>query len=297
MDLTKFTDLASLNLASPPKRVVSLVPSMTETWFDLGLGDTLVGVTDYCIHPADGVRRLPRVGGPKTIKPEVIRELGPDLILANCEENSLPGIEALHQLGLPVWLSFPKTVQDTITMLWQIVDLYRDLEAEKRVRVLEQALVWCQDALSEQTSFRYFCPIWQGEWGEGMWWMTFNQDTYPASLLSVFGGENVFADRERRYPLEADLGEQPAEPTAGRDVRYPRVSLAEIVAASPDVILLPSEPYEYTVQHTRQFVHWFADTPAGRARRVVWLDGTLLMWPGTRLGKALAEIPALLLSN
>ena len=81
--------------------------------------------------------------------------------------------------------------------------------------------------------------------------MTFNADTYAHDLLRICGGENVFAERERQYPLKADLGE--AEPmlpmiraSAGRDTRYPRVTMEEVEAAQPDVILLPSEPFQFT---------------------------------------------------
>ena len=82
---------------TPPKRIVSLVPSMTESLFDLGFGATVVGVTDYCIHPAEGLRGLPRLGGPKNPRLADLCALQPDLVIANPEENTRRAIEAAQK--------------------------------------------------------------------------------------------------------------------------------------------------------------------------------------------------------
>ena len=97
-----------------PQRVVSLVPSYTESMVDLGFGANVVGVTDYCVHPQDSLLNIPRVGGPKNPRIEDILSLAPDLVLANQEENMLGDVEALEKAGIPVWVSFPQTVQEAL---------------------------------------------------------------------------------------------------------------------------------------------------------------------------------------
>jgi ABC-type Fe3+-hydroxamate transport system substrate-binding protein len=127
--------------------------------------------------------------------------------------------------------------------------------------------------------------------------MTFNQDTYIHDLLSVCGGENIFAERGRRFPLEADLGQAQPYPdddprVQGRDRRYPRITLDEVVQMQPDVILLPGEPYAFAEEHVETFAK--LDIPAARDKRIHLVDGPWLTWPGTRVAYALDNLPALL---
>ena len=100
----------ALHFHHPPKRVVSLVPSMTESLFDLGLGDVVVGITDYCIYPAELLKNLPRVGGTKDVSEDEILDLKPDFVIANQEENSRQLVEKLEAAGIRVWVTFPKSV-------------------------------------------------------------------------------------------------------------------------------------------------------------------------------------------
>ncbi len=281
-------------ITEPAKRIVSLVPSMTESLFDIGLGDRVVGVTDYCIHPADQVARLPRIGGTKNPDIDAILALNPDLIFVNQEENRLEDFQKLKAAGVPVWVTFPQTVQDVFNMLWAIMDVFHVTEMVPRVRLIEYQHDWI-NAISEQRDndgdvVKVFVPIWDDPL------MTFNADTYTHDLLRVCGGTNVFADRDRKYPLKVDLGEAGAIPAddprvQGRDTRYPRVTLAEVEAAQPDVILLPSEPYLFTEAHLPQFKA--LDVPAAKNDRIHLVDGTLLTWHGTRLAYALNDLPDL----
>ena len=101
--------LRPLQFDHAPRRVVSLVPSLTESLFELGVGDTVVGVTDYCIHPAERLAGLPRLGGPKNPDIAAIAALQPDLVLANWEENTRQAVEALER-GVPVWVTLPLSV-------------------------------------------------------------------------------------------------------------------------------------------------------------------------------------------
>jgi ABC-type Fe3+-hydroxamate transport system substrate-binding protein len=101
----------------------------------------------------------------------------------------------------------------------------------------------------------------------------------------------VFADRERRFPLDADLGLQKPETERQRDVRYPRVTVNEVIEAAPEVIFLPSEPYAFDEHDAVEIKRIFAKTPAVRDGRVHLIDGSLITWHGTRLALALAELP------
>lgn len=288
----------ALHFQTPPRRVVSLVPSLTESMFDLGLGDCVVGITDFCIYPAQGVAGLPRLGGPKTADLQAILNLQPDLVMANQEENSRELVESLEAAGIKVWVTFPKTLRQAMDVLWTIVGLYQSRGAAIRLETLELTLDWAEEAAKERSTWRYFCPIWQAlpEAGssEPAWWMTFNQDTYMSDLLRLMGGENLFATRERRYPLLADLSLTAAEPAAGRDTRYPRLALQEILAANPEVIILPDEPFGFDQSHQEHISALLAETSAVKNGKLLRIDGSLLTWHGTRLARALQELPGII---
>jgi ABC-type Fe3+-hydroxamate transport system substrate-binding protein len=282
-----------------PGRVVSLVPSTTASLLDLGLGDALVGISDYCVYPKEQVSGLARVGGPKSIRVADIIALRPDLVIANREENDRQSIEALAEAGAMIWLTFPTSVQAAINDLWTLANLFRSNLAMQQVDFLERAVEWAGRAAAEsadcQPAKRYFCPIWQDRLESGeRWWMTFNAQTYASDVLRILGGENSFGSRERRYPLEADLGMSAAEEPGKRDLRYPHVGLPEIIAAAPDIILLPSEPYAYGERDGAELSAVFAQTPAAQAGRIYTIDGTLITWHGTRLARALEELPEIL---
>ncbi|MBK8027877.1 MAG: ABC transporter substrate-binding protein [Chloroflexi bacterium] len=276
--------------STPPRRVVSLVPSVTESLFDLGMGDRLVGRTDYCVHPNGRVERVPAVGGTKNPDLDAIRALQPDLIIANQEENRPQDVDALRADGLTVWVTFPRTVRDAFNLLWTIMYGFEQPEHSEAVRQIERLADWLE-LMERPQPCRVFVPIWHDPW------MTFNRDTFAHDLLRLCGGWNVFADRERRYPLEADLGQLEAyaadDPrAAGRDTRYPRVTLAEIEASQPDVILLPSEPFAFGEKHLALFSS--LNVPAVHNGQVRLVDGSLLTWHGTRLARALTTVPDLL---
>lgn len=283
---------SDFSLDQPPQRVVSLVPSMTESLFDLNVGSRVVAVTDYCIHPADKLARLPRIGGVKNPNREQIIALQPDLVIANQEENRREDIEALRAAGIPVWVTFPRTVREAFNVLWEIMHIFDEGSLVERVRSLEWVCDWLERLdESREKLCRVFVPIWLDPL------MTFNADTFPHDLLRVCGGVNVFAERERLYPLKADLGlAQPYAPddprAAGRDTRYPRITLEEVEAAQPDVVLLPSEPFAFTEAHIPLFAA--LDMPAARNDAIRLIDGALLFWHGTRMGYAFNEIPSML---
>lgn len=279
-------------LTSAPKRVVSLVPSLTETLVAFGLADRLVGRTDYCMYPTGRVEHLPSVGGTKNPSLDQVRALRPDLVLASQEENTRAAVLTLQQAGMNVWVTFPETVAETLALLWDMVNLFRVPHLEPSITLLEKAAEWTELASANAQPVPVFCPIWRDPPDESYpptWWMTFNRHTYLHDLLRVCGAHNVFASRDRRYPLEADLDPAvPATPPGDRDTRYPRLTHAEVQAANPQLILLPSEPYPFSPTDQAAIQ---ADFPQAR---VEWVDGSWLTWPGIRLDLALRELPALI---
>lgn len=273
-----------------PQRVVSLVPSLTESLFDLDLGDRLIAITDYCTRPAGRVDALPKVGGTKN--PDIARiiSLRPDLVLLNDEENRREDAGALQAAGVPIWVTGPRTVFEALNLLWTLMDVFDHPVMVPRVREIERAYDYSLAASRAAEPVRVFVPIWRDPW------MTFNRDTYMHDLLRVCGALNVFADRERRFPLAADLGQ--AEPlpdddprVAGRDRRYPRITLDEVVAAQPDMVILPDEPYLFSDADADELRA--LDIPAAHHGRIVHIDGSLLTWHGTRVAYALRDLPSL----
>jgi iron complex transport system substrate-binding protein len=276
---------------TPPSRIVSLVPSMTESLFDLGFGDSVIGITDYCVHPADKVAALKKVGGTKNARVADILTLQPELVIASQEENTPAIVQALEAAGVLVWLTFPKTVDDTLADLRRLADIFQSGNAYLAVDMLEKSIEFARAVAADGERPRVFCPIWRDEQDGQPWYMTCNAETYTSDLLSVFGGENIFATRLRRYPLEADLKNEAGESPAERDTRYPRISLDEIRAAHPELILLPDEPFAFGENHLSELKSLLAETPAVQNGRIHLLDGSLITWPGTRLGKTLERLP------
>jgi iron complex transport system substrate-binding protein len=287
-------DAVLLRLDGPPRRVVSLVPSYTQSFFDLGFGSAIVGITDYCSHPAQKLHGITRIGGPHDFRVDAIRALSPDLVLANQEENGREGVLALMAAGLNVWLSFPQTVKELFFVLAEMVRMVGDGTAATRLRMLESSFEWAALG-AQQPAVRFFCPIWQDRGPDGeLFWMTFNRETYSSDLLTQLGGENIFAARTRRYPLGADLGKTPAEESSGRDTRYPRVRRDEVLAQQPEIILLPDEPFVFDAEAEEKICEQLAETPAVRKGRVYRFDGRWVTWCGTAIGEAIAELPDIL---
>ncbi len=283
------------SLPYTPQRVVSLIPSLTESLFELGLGNYLVGITDYCKFPLGKLDHLVRVGGVKDARIKDIINLNPDLVIVNQEENSKMLVEDLQSVGISVWVTFPKTVKQSLEILWKLLEIYHHRMGMASLRTIELTLEWVNSSREGKKSIRYFCPIWfEQRKGIMNWWMTFNHQTYSEDLLNYFKYENVFSHRERYYPLEADLGLVEPEENQLRDHRYPRVTLSEIIDSQPEVIILPDEPFPFDVSYQNLFYQIFKETPAAREKRIIVIDGSLITWYGTRLAHALRDIPPLL---
>ncbi|HKM99067.1 MAG TPA: helical backbone metal receptor [Candidatus Binataceae bacterium] len=264
-----------VEIESPPARIVSLVPSWTETLFALGLGDRIVGVTKFCAEPADRVASIKKIGGTKNPDLRAIFALAPDLIVANAEENRREDVERMRAHRLAVLTTYPRTVPGAVESLLKIGRaagcepeagaLARDIT--RSVSEIEADMgVWSKLRL------RAFCPIWKKPW------MAFNADTYAHDVLRMMGFNNVFA-------------------SAGE--RYPATTLEEAIERRPDVVLLPDEPYEFS---DRDVDELRTTLPPGLARRVLLVSGRDLHWYGMHmvaglksLAKRLARVRAAVL--
>ncbi|HEY6843496.1 MAG TPA: helical backbone metal receptor [Thermoanaerobaculia bacterium] len=191
-------------------RAVSLVPSLTETLFALGAGDDVVGITDFCIFPENLDR--PRVGGTKTPRIERIRELRPDVVYVNVEENLKKHAEEIAEFARVV-ATEPKTTGDVITLIEMLGANHRRQErAQELIDQLRTAN--CEP----RTSFTFVVPIWKKPW---MWC---GGDTYVSNLVESVGGRNLLREQ----------------------LRYPTIAIENVLALKPDIVFLPDEPYAFT---------------------------------------------------
>ena len=281
-----------VSLREPPARVVSLVPSDTYSLVRLGAGDRLVGRTRYCVAPVGDVEGVEIVGGTKDADVDRIVALQPDLVIANQEENTRTDILRLEAAGLRVLVSFPRTIEAGLAHLARLARALgaglREEPARSVVAEAYHAHRAAEGARLGRAPVRTFIPIWMDPL------MTVNEATFISDVLALVGAENVFAGRERRYPLAADLGKAGAlgpDRVGDRDVRYPRITLDEVVAAAPALVLLPDEPHAFSEADAAVF-RALAIPAAGRGA-VVFCDGKDLMWYGARSVEGLDRLRAL----
>ena len=265
----------------PPRRVVSLVPSDTLNVFAVGAGDRLVGRTRYCVAPEGRVEPIAVVGGTKDVDVDAVAQLEPDLILANQEENSRVHLEQLARMNLPVFVAFPRTVADGLAHLARLARI-AGTEEESRDLLRKGLETWRALNDDRQPAISAFVPIWM----EPL--MTINQDTFISDALALAGARNVFADRERRYPLQADLGNAEARPPGDRDTRYPRVTFEEVAGRSPEIVLLPDEPHSFSEADAQVF----RDRLPGA--QIAFCNGRDLSWYGAQSVDGLPRLRALI---
>ena len=282
----------AVQLPHAPQRLVSLVPSITEVLFSFGCGPQVVGITDYCMEPAAAVAAKTKIGGTKNPDIAAILALRPELVFAVAEENRRQDVEQLAAAGVSVYVFAPRTVCDGIDLLWRVADLV-DCRSEVagQIHAIEQDYAETVALVARHQRVRVFFPIWKDPY------MTINEDTYVHDVLQVCGGENIFAHRQRRLPLAADLGQRPeamSERSTERDRRYPRVTLEEMATLRPEVVLLPDEPYAFSAADMADFTP-FPEVPAVRDGRIFLIDGKMVSWYGPRIGRSLRTLRTLLL--
>jgi ABC-type Fe3+-hydroxamate transport system substrate-binding protein len=252
------------DFAAPPRRIVSLVPSWTETLFALGAGDSVVGVTEFCVHPAREVARAARVGGTKNPDVRAIAALRPDLVIANKEENRARDVAKLEAAGLRVFVTYARGVVEAVREMRALGRIVGRADAANAIgREVESRL---GDLAARAASRpRVAALVWRDPL------MVVGGDTFASDLIACAGGENPFASH-----------------SGGR---YPRIDKAALEAAAPDVLLLPTEPYRFEERDRRELLG--LDCPAARAARVHILEGELLSWYGPRMARALATLAEL----
>jgi len=255
-----------LALKHRPERIVSLVPSWTETLFALGVGRTVVGVTRFCVEPPE-TAPIPKVGGTKNPDTKAIVELRPDLVIANAEENRREDIERLRSSGIAVFTTFPRKISAAVESILKLGGVLGcEIEANAMARDVVRIVSEIETGLGAWTKlrFRVFCPIWKNPW------MAFNADTYAHDVLRMLGFNNIHA-------------------SAGE--RYPRTTLDEVLELRPDFVLLPNEPYEFGPKDVEELKPLL---PSALSRRVVLIDGRDLHWYGARMKSGLPALAALL---
>lgn len=253
---------ATVRLPRDARRIVSLVPSVTESLFTLGLGARVIAVTDWCIHPSDLPPALARVRGTKNPDVDAIVALAPDLVLANLEENREVDVRRLRERGVTVWVDYPRTVREAVLHLDGLARLgATDHARESVVEPVRAAAARAARATAARAPVHAFIAVWKDPW------MTLSRDTYAHDLLACAGIRNVFADATGRYP---------------------RVTLEDVAARDPQLVLLPDEPYRFTADDAAALAHGaLAGTRAARDGGVHVIDGTLAFWHGPRIAPAL----------
>jgi len=245
-----------INVPQPVRRVVSLVPSLTDLCFELEAGDRVVGVSDVCSEPRGKLDGIPRVGGEKRPSLEAIRALRPDLVLANKEENRRQDVDRLRDSGIAVFVSHPRTVDEGAELCLALGGM---LGTAPRARALAAEIRRARAAARQRglpAPVVAVVFVWRDPF------MTISGDTYGHDVLACIGGQNPFA---------------------GASQRYPKVTLEAVARQRPRLILLPDEPYAFSEQDAEQV------RGAIPGATVVRCPGRPLFWHGPRA----REIPAL----
>ncbi|MFT5042837.1 MAG: ABC-type Fe3+-hydroxamate transport system substrate-binding protein [Hyphomicrobiaceae bacterium] len=270
-----------------PARIVSLVPSLTETLLDWGLAKQVVGRTRWCTEPVALVSDIETVGGTKN--PDVARiiELAPDLVIVNKEENRVEDVRELEAAGIQIYVTHPCSVAEAAL---ELADLGDAVGARTRAQKLSADV---QAALADPSTagapaadgplatnrVRTFCPIWRRPW------MTFRRSTYIGDVLACAGCDNIFAngdsDDEEALAGATDAKAGPAS-QGSRD--FFEVTLAEVAARQPELVILPDEPYEFTPLHAPDL------RGAGINAPILYVDGKDLSWYGPRIPAALVRL-------
>ncbi|MFC4740958.1 ABC transporter substrate-binding protein [Flavobacterium ponti] len=236
-----------------PQRIVSLVPSQTELLYDLGLEDAIVGITKFCVHPIHFKRTKKIVGGTKNVHFEKVKELNPDVIIANKEENTKEIVEELSQI-CPVIVTDICSIEDNLQMILDFGKLFgKRTEAQKWHDKINFAYQDFQNFIKDKPSKKVAYFIWKNPY------MTAGKDTFINTLLEANHFKNIYKEKGR----------------------YPEVELKKMrLEGDPDLVFLSSEPYPFKDEDAFEigrFTHH---------AKTVFVDGEMFSWYGTRILKA-----------
>ncbi|WP_374464489.1 ABC transporter substrate-binding protein [Chryseobacterium sp.] len=227
-------------------KIVSLVPSITEALFDLGLTENeVVGRTKFCIHPQEKIKNVSVIGGTKNINIEKIKALQPDLIIANKEENVKDQVEALMD-DYKVMVTNIDTIEDNYYLLKNLGKLFGK-EEKAQLYNLKIYDILNQAKLDSPVKAAYL--IWKNPY------MTIGSDTFIHRILSEIGFQNIFRDK----------------------TRYPQITTEDL--ADADVIMLSSEPFPFKEKHIEELKVFYPD------KKIMIVDGEAFSWYGTHIAK------------
>jgi len=231
----------------PPERIISLVPSITELLFDLGLDNEIIGITRYCIHPSEKTENKAIVGGTENIDLQKISELKPDIIFAAKEENTKNEIDKLAG-SFNVFICDIKNYDEALNFI---------VEAGELVNKSKEAEKMCTDIINRFEKIPH--PLTLHHVAYLIWkdpFMTINKNTFINSMLEKSGYINVFADKPEQYP---------------------RISTEELQSSDPEMIFLASEPYPFEDKHIKELQKLLTDI------EIKIVDGEIFSWYGSRM--------------
>lgn len=241
-----------------PKKIVSIVPSQTELLHDLKLGDRVVGITKFCVHPSTWYTSKKRIGGTKNVNIDAVASLNPDLIIGNKEENTKKDIEALRKIA-PVWMSDIFNLKDALSMIRSVGEICDETaRAEILVEIITDQFKTIPPFSKPAPTVLYL--IWKNPY------MAPASETFIHNILEEeLGFLNVLRDQKR----------------------YPVVNLENL--NSVDYIFLSSEPFPFKTAHENELQTLFPNA------KVVLVDGEYFSWYGSRLKEAPSYFKQLLL--
>ena len=236
-----------VNLPFYPKRIISLVPSQTELLFDLGLGERVIGITKFCIHPNEWFRNKVRIGGTKNLNLSLIEELQPDLIIGNKEENSKSDIEFLEK-KFPVWMSDIVSLEDSLDAIKKIGAITNSQTKSERI---------CLNILSKSEKFISSNVKLSGTFLYLIWYnpiMVAGENTFINSMCKFLGINNCINQN-----------------------RYPEIKLTVLNNFHPTYVFLSSEPFPFKEKHVKEIQNYFPNS------KILLVDGEFFSWYGSRL--------------
>ena len=255
--LHKTTDHLGREVVLPqsPKRIISFCPAITETLFSLGLEKEIVGRTKYCIFPQDAIETVPIVGGTKDVNLSKVKELKPDLIFAEKEENTEEMVLELEKIA-PVFVLEVKSIEDAYRLITSLGEVTGTTEtASFLLASCKKSFQSIESKENEKAAY----VIWRKPY------MVVGGTTYINDVLHRMGFKNAFSNEESRYPV---------------------VTKEQLTNAKLDKLFLASEPFPFQEKHLAEFQAFLPNT------EIILVDGEMF-WYGSRMlvaGEYLAEL-------
>jgi ABC-type Fe3+-hydroxamate transport system substrate-binding protein len=248
----------TVETVTTPGRIISVVPSQTELLYHLGLNEEVTAITKFCIHPAAWHETKPKIGGTKNLQVKKIKDLQPQLIIANKEENTKEQIEELSR-DFPVWISDINNIEDALEMIGALGEITgKQKESGQLVKDIRTNFstfhssfpLYSYPQIQARVKTAYL--IWMNPF------MTVGGDTFIHNMMQYAGLANIFAGHKR----------------------YPRITLADLQTADCELLILSSEPYPFKQKHIDELKSQLPHT------KIILADGEMFSWYGSRLLKA-----------